>query len=44
MPAQPKNAEQSARDGRRLGNYRAIYLDVIDPGLEVIAGSPASKY
>ena len=41
MPAQPKNAEQSARDGRWLGNYRAIYLDIIDL---CSAEFPASKY
>ena len=36
-PAQPKNAEQSTRDGRRFRNDRAIYLDVIDLGLEIVA-------
>jgi hypothetical protein len=38
--------EIKSRSGKRrgLGNYPAIYLNVIDYGLEVIAGSPVSKY
>ena len=37
MPAQAKNAEQSSRDRRGLGNDRAIYLDVIYYVLQVEA-------
>ena len=35
MPAQPKNAEQPTRHRRRLGNYSAIYLDIIDLVLKI---------
>ena len=37
MPAQPKNAEQTARDRCRLRNDRPIYLDIIDDGLDIVA-------
>jgi hypothetical protein len=34
-PAQPENAEQSARNGRGLGNDRAANLNVVELELEV---------
>ena len=43
MPAQPKNAEQPACDRCGLGNDRAIYLDVIDDVLEIIARLSADE-
>ena len=36
-PAQSNHAKQTTRDGRRLRNGRAIYLDVIDLVLEIDA-------
>ena len=43
-PAQPKNTEQATRDRRRLRNDRAIYLDVIDSDLEIVAiGLPTGE-
>ena len=43
-PAQPKNTEQATRDRRGLRN-RAIYLDVIEYELEIVAiGLSASGY
>jgi hypothetical protein len=35
MPAQPKNAEQPTRDRCRLGNYRALYPDIVDDVLDI---------
>jgi len=37
MPAQPKHAEQTARDRGGLRNDRAIYLDIIDFVLKIDA-------
>ena len=37
VPAQPNYAEQPTRDRRGLRNDRAIYLDVIDRVLEILA-------
>ena len=43
MPAQPKNTEQPTRDRRGLRN-RAIYLDVIELELEIVAiGLPTGE-
>jgi hypothetical protein len=36
-PAEPKNTEQPAHDGRRLRNYGAIQLDVVDDRLVILA-------
>ena len=36
-PAQPKNTEQPAGDRRRLRNDCAIYQDVIDHVLDIVA-------
>jgi hypothetical protein len=35
MPAQPENAEQPTRDRCRLRNYRALYPDIVDDGLDI---------
>ena len=37
MPAQPKNTEQPTGDRRGLRNDGAIYPDVVDNGLEILA-------
>jgi hypothetical protein len=37
MPAQPQNTEQPTCDRCRLRDDRAIYLDVVDRVLEIIA-------
>ena len=37
VPAEAKNAKQAARDCAWLRNNRPIDLDVIDPGLKIVA-------